>query len=365
MPSTPFANRPANRSRTLHQVAIHASATIPQFSRGSLTNSRTTLVHLTTPPTPKPGPPRQPNHSPSLKSPQITVQTTPVQTPAPPHPKTPVHAQITAHPQNPPKSQFRHRQSRHPPHPTPKLPSTRKSQPIHKIPPNHSPSTKSPRQSRHPPHPTPKLPSTRKSQPIHKIPPNHSPDNASPDTRPSPPQNSRPRANHSPSTKSPQIPVQTTPVQTPAPPHPKTPVHAQNHSPSLKSPQITVQTVPQPATYATTKNEKRKTALLDKHPNYWHNSPGFTVQEMAFTTTCVAGRLVSPSAAQDDIHHDPNAYMPACSTTTCLPNFAVLRRPLSVPSGQSPVPAHQVELFLPFSRLMASDIIRVDRISCT
>ena len=32
---------------------------------------------------------------------------------------------------------------------------------------------------------------------------------------------------------------------------------------------------------------------------------------MAFTTTCVAGRLVSPSAAQDDIHHDPNAYMPA------------------------------------------------------
>ena len=32
---------------------------------------------------------------------------------------------------------------------------------------------------------------------------------------------------------------------------------------------------------------------------------------MAFTTTCVAGRLVSPSAAQDDIHHDPYAYMPA------------------------------------------------------
>ena len=115
----------------------------------------------------------------------------PVQTPAPFPPQTPVPAQITAHPPNPPKSQFRQCQSRHPP-------------------PSH-----------------PKLPSPRKSQPIHQIPPNHSSDNASPDTRPLPTPNSRPRANHSPSTKSPQITVQTMPVQTPAPFPPQTPIPAQ------------------------------------------------------------------------------------------------------------------------------------------
>ena len=116
----------------------------------------------------------------------------PVQTfPAPSPPQTPIPAQITAHPPNPPKSQFRQCQSRHPP----------------------------------PPHP--KLPSPRKSQPIHQIPPNHSSDNASPDTRPHPTPNSHPRANHSPSAKSPQITVQTMPVQTPAPSPPQTPVPAQ------------------------------------------------------------------------------------------------------------------------------------------
>ena len=158
MPSTPFANRPANRSRTLHQVAIHASATIPQFSRGSLTNSRTTLVHLTTPPKPKPGPPRQPNHSPSLKSPQITVQTTPVQTPL---------------------------------------------------------------------------------------------------------------------------------------------------------------RIPQPATYATTKNQKLP--FLTNTPNTGTISTGFTVQNMAFAATWLASRLVSLSAAQDDIHHDAITFIPTFSTTPCDP----------------------------------------------
>ena len=127
----------------------------------------------------------------------------PVQTPAPSPPQTPIPAQITAHPPNPPKSQFRQCQSRHPP----------------------------------PPHP--KLPSPRKSQPIHQIPPNHSSDNASPDTRPLPTPNSRPHTNHSPSTKSPQITVQTMPVQTPAPSPPQTPIHAQitAHPPDLPNPQ--------------------------------------------------------------------------------------------------------------------------------
>ena len=181
----------------------------------------------------------------------------PVQTPAPSPPQTPIPAQITAHPPNPPKSQFRQCQSRHPTipaqitahppnppksqfrqcqsrHPSPphpKLPSPRKSQPIRQIPPNpDNPSKCQFRQcqSRHPPPPHPKLPSPRKSQPIHQIPPNHSSDNASPDTRPLPTPNSHPRANHSPSTKSPQITVQTMtvqtmPVQTPAPSHPKLP----------------------------------------------------------------------------------------------------------------------------------------------
>ena len=55
----------------------------------------------------------------------------PVQTPAPFPPQTPVLAQITAHPPNPPKSQFRQCQSRHPP-PPPPIPSPKKS---HSIPP--------------------------------------------------------------------------------------------------------------------------------------------------------------------------------------------------------------------------------------
>ena len=239
-------------------------------------------------PLPTPNSHPRANHSPSTKSPQITVQTMPVQTPDPSPPQTPVPAQITAHPPNPPKSQFRQCQSRH------------KSQPIHQIPPsdnhssdnaspdtrplptpnsrpraNHSPSTKSPQitvqtmpvqtpapsppqtpvpaqitahppnppksqfrqcQSRHPPPPHPKLPSPRKSQPIHQIPPNHSSDNASPDTRPLPTPNSRPRANHSPSAKSPQITVQTMPVQTPAPPPTPNSHPHKNHTPSPKSP---------------------------------------------------------------------------------------------------------------------------------
>ena len=89
-------------------------------------------------PLPTPNSHPRANHSPSPKSPQITVQTMPVQTPAPSPPQTPIPAQITAHPPNPPKSQFRQCQSRHPPPPHPKLPSTRKSQPILQIPPNHS-----------------------------------------------------------------------------------------------------------------------------------------------------------------------------------------------------------------------------------
>ena len=77
------------------------------------------------------------------------------------------------------------------------------------------------------PHPRAPKVAPKKSQPIHQIPPNHSSDNASPDTRPLPTPNSRPRANHSPSFKSPQITVQTMPVQTPDPSPPQTPVPAQ------------------------------------------------------------------------------------------------------------------------------------------
>ena len=177
-------------------------------------------------PLPTPNSHPRANHSPSTKSPQITVQTMPVQTPVPSPPQTPIPAQITAHPPNPPKSQFRQCQSRHPspPHPIPAQ--------ITAHPPNPPKSQFRQCQSRHPSPPHPKLPSPRKSQPIHQIPPNHSsdnasPDNASPDTRPLPTPNSRPRANHSPSTKSPQITVQTMPVQTPDPSPPQTPILAQ------------------------------------------------------------------------------------------------------------------------------------------
>ena len=179
----------------------------PQFSRGSLTNSRTTLVHLTTPPTPKPGPPRQPNHSPSLKSPQITVQTTPVQTPAPPHPKN-----------SRPRA-------------------------------NHSPSTKSPQITVQT---VPQIPV--QTTPVQTPAPPH-------------PQNSRPRANHSPSTKSPQITVQTTPVQTPLP-TPKTPPTQPNKIPPNHSRQRQSNAPPNPPTKT---YQKLKTALLDNHPKYWHN----------------------------------------------------------------------------------------------
>ena len=163
-------------------------------------------------PLPTPNSHPRTNHSPSTKSPQITVQTMPVQTPDPSPPQTPAPAQITAHPPNPPKSQFRQCQSRHPTPPHPKLPSPRKSQPIHQIPPNHSSDNASPDtrplptpnsrprlqitahppnppksqfrqcQSRHPTPPHPKLPSPRKSQPIRQIPPNHSSDNHPPIT---------------------------------------------------------------------------------------------------------------------------------------------------------------------------------------
>ena len=133
------------------------------------------------------------NHSPSRKSPQITVQTPPPQIPL----QTPVRAKITAHQKNPPKSP-----SRHPPRKSPfKRPYARKSQPIKKIPPNHSSDNPPPRKFPF------KRPYARKSQPIKKIPPNHSSD-----TPPAnPPSNARTRENHSPSKKSPQITVQTTP----------------------------------------------------------------------------------------------------------------------------------------------------------
>ena len=109
----------------------------------------------------------------------------------------------------------------------------------------------------------------------------------------------------------------------------------------------------------------QKLPHLDNHPTSWHNLHRIYRPGYGFYHGTVPGRLVSSSAAQDHIHHDPIVLIPTCSTTACVPTFAVIHRQLFAPPGENPLALHQIELFLPFCRPMASDILRVDRISCT
>ena len=92
---------------------------------------------------------------------------------------------------------------------------------------------------------------------------------------------------------------------------------------------------------------------------------GITVSSLALTLTRIVTRLVCLNAAQacTPVSSCSRSF-PATTATACESNIAAIHSWLSARLGESPVNADQMELFLPFSRLKARDIIRVDRISC-